>query len=189
MNYQIISILLGITLKLTDDFIDLSLGNSLSIEFLKGLTICLQTLNGYDDILYNVFTLAFFLGSYFTGGLDCDYWKSLCFICFFILLVSLKSLDSIKENAESICYVILLILSGFLASYGEATYFTEESSDKKIIFRFIMGITLLFLPNWEEYRTIFETYVKNPIFYYKILLFCGGYFLTSSLLLCYSQMQ
>ena len=168
--YSLISFLLGIVLKFTDDIIDLNVNTPpVLLEFLKGLVIAFHTYIGYGDFAYNLVVFILLTTSYFFKGIDCSYWYAVWGISTILCILSITPIKNL--------WVIGLVAALAALSIGiEATIFTEETSIRKILWSTLFGVLLLFIMRLPSFTSIVESLIENPIPLYKLTYFGAGYF-------------
>jgi hypothetical protein len=169
--YSIISFMLGVVLKLTDDIIDLDINTSnLTLELLKGLVIALHTYIGYGDFAYNLVIVTLLTASYFFKGIDCAYWQAIWIISIILCILSIAPL-------QSVWVIGLIALIATICIGIEAVIFTEETSIRKILWSVLFGSVLLIIMKLPMFTNFIGSLAENPISIYKLIYFGSGYFI------------
>ncbi len=171
----VLSLGLGVTLKVYDDILDLHLKSPEVVnEILKSFMIFCFTLLAAKDFMFSLTVFIIILTSSSVGGVDDPFW--IAFGCI-ALCMTIMTLQKPAHFTVSLYYITLFILTLLL----ESKYFPEETSTRKTQSRIVMcliAIVALYLPILDI------PYIK------KLSIFVVGYFGTSIVLTsCYPYLK
>lgn len=178
MNYYILSILLGIFIKMLDDIIDLKnlkfLKKTYIVEVCKFMIILISYIAIEKSYISCIIIFCGLLASNYCKPFDNDFWYVyLYFIGLYCLLNIKKFPEIIVDNFE---IKLLFILFLPITIFFEENNYCEEISQNKMIERsiniVINSIIILFL----EYSNITNEY--DLYFFTYLILFINSYFLT-----------
>ena len=176
--YEIAAILLGITMKLYDNVIDLKI--VINSDFLE-LAMCL--IIGCSTLLISsepILAVIVFFGlkiSHCCKPFDTNFWH--IYLLWVTMLVVFFSYDIFLYliNSKFLTIKILFVLAIPLLIYFEENYFYEEESNEKTKSRIYVIIinSIIFL--WLEFYNVIEAW--DIRFFTYLILFVNAYFLTS----------
>jgi hypothetical protein len=172
----LIFIFYGIVLKLYDDCVDNpNFGKCVGefyIEQLKSLIIFFLALTGLYEPYYVV--IAFILQLIVIKDLDNSFWLSY-FLC--SILICLITFNNLTYDL----FTILLLLSQIPIAIIDITFFSEDSSYKKYIWRGILGIIyilyLIVAFMMPAYYNEFFVYYCINVVAYGLTMICSRYFM------------
>jgi hypothetical protein len=174
-NY-ISSILLGVFMKIFDDFIDLKItGFNLLLDISK-IVMIITTYFLIDE--YYILSIIIFISlitSYYCKGFDNTFWHAYMYFVGFLCLAYYNKIGTLVDYTQP--FQILCLIFMPISIYFDEVMYTEEKSRRKTISRllFIIGITFMIL--FLEYYDFVKDFRLEFVIY--LLIFCNGYFVTN----------
>lgn len=176
MSY-LFSSLLGISLKLVDDIIDLNIDiHNFYFEFIKSITTLLSViLIQMEPILAIIILLALVISNY-CKKFDHEFWFSYMYVIIFLNIYYFKDIVEILTS-DKLYKIFIFIIFLPIVIYFEEKTFNEEISKNKTYTRinsiFVNCIMLFFL---QYFNFISSLHIE---FFAKLIIFVNSYFLTN----------
>lgn len=181
-NY-IFSILLGVFMKIYDDFVDLKITKYPLVLDVSKIIIILTTYllikNCYILSVIIIFSLVI---SNYCKKFDDVFWNAYMYFVGFLCLAYSHKFEFAIDSVEPFKILLFLFVPFFI--YFEERNFTEEASKDKIMSRFYGIITNTVIVLFLEYFEFVNKY--NLDFFVYLIIFVNSYFLTNIIIqICY----
>jgi hypothetical protein len=174
-NY-ISSIMLGVCMKIYDDFIDLKITKyPLALDISK-IIIIMTTYFLIDE--FYILSIVIFISLYVSNyckKFDDIFWDAYMYFVGFMCLAYYNKVGSLVNFIEPFKLIFIIFIP--ISIYFEETTFTEEKSKNKIMARFYSIIFNTIIILYLEY---FDFVTDDGLeFFIYLLLFINSYFLTN----------
>ena len=182
-NNYIFSILLGVFMKIYDDFIDLKITKYPLVIDVSKIIIILTTYLLINNCYILSIIIIISLGvSNYCKKFDDIFWYAYMYFVGFLCLAHYQKFEGDIYSIEPFKITLFLFVPFFI--YFEETTFTEEVSKDKIMSRFYGIIVNTFIVLFLEYFEFVNKY--NLDFFVYLIIFINSYFLTNIIIqICY----
>lgn len=175
-NNYIYSVLLGVFMKIYDDFVDLKINSYPIILDISKIIITMSTYFLVNEFYILGIIIASSLAiSNYCKPFDDPFWFAYMWFVGFLCLVYYNKISGVMDSFNPATIPLILFIPGFI--YFEETNFTEEISHRKLMSRvygiIVNTIIVLFL--------LYFDFVSNYDldYFVYLIIFVNSYFLTN----------
>jgi hypothetical protein len=174
-NY-ILSIALGVFMKIYDDFTDLKItGYPLLLDISKIVIIITTYFLINESYILGIIVFSSIIVSYICNGIDNTFWESYMYFVGFLCVAHYNKIGSLFDYTKTFRLLFLFFLP--VGSYFEANIITEEKSSIKTISRSLLILSGIYSIFYMEY---FDFIADDGLeFVMYLVIFCISYFVTN----------
>jgi hypothetical protein len=170
------SILLGVFMKIYDDFTDLKITEYPLLIDISKIVIIITTYFLIDEsYILGIIVFISLIVSYRCKGVDNTFWESYMYFAGFLCIAYFNKIGSLFDYSKKFRLLFLFFLP--VGIYFESTIITEEKSTIKTISR----ILLILICTCSIFYMEYFDFVKDDgiEFVIYLVVFCNFYFLTN----------